>query len=258
MLRHAPVCWIVAGPNGAGKTTFALDYLPRVADCRAFVNADLIAAGLAPLAPEGKAVAAGRLFLREIRRNTSARRDFGFETTLSGLGYRRLIRDLRSEGWRVELIYLALPSIELARRRVAERVRHGGHDVPRADIERRWFRGLDNFFGEYVHLADRTTCYGNADAAPVVVFTRTHREVAEPATFPGLGGPAEATARPDDYAMEGLKSLRRAVANALERKRRLGQYAVFWRDGRIVYDGPDAPSAEDESGESQVEEDAER
>ena len=54
---------------------------------------------------------------------------------------------------------------------------------------------------------------------------------------------------PDDFAMEGLKSLRRAVAEALERKRRLGQYAVFWRDGRIVYEGPDAPSPEPE-GES--------
>lgn len=68
-LEHPPVCWIVAGPNGAGKTTFALDYLPRVAGCRIFVNADLIAAGLAPLAPEGKAITASRLFLREIRRH---------------------------------------------------------------------------------------------------------------------------------------------------------------------------------------------
>lgn len=45
----------------------------------------------------------------------------------------------------------------------------------------------------------------------------------------------------DDFAMEGLKSLRRAVAEALERKRLLGQYAVFWRDGRVVFEGPNAP-----------------
>lgn len=76
--------WIVAGPNGAGKTTFALEYLPRIAGCRHFVNADLIAAGLAPLAPERMRVAAGRIFLHEIARNIAARRDFGFETTLSG------------------------------------------------------------------------------------------------------------------------------------------------------------------------------
>ena len=63
---------------------------------------------------------------------------------------------------------------------------------------------------------------------------------------------------PDDFAMEGLKSLRRAVADALERKRRLGQYAVFWRDGRIVYEGPDAPSPEEESVASPAEDGSKR
>lgn len=46
----------------------------------------------------------------------------------------------------------------------------------------------------------------------------------------------------DHIAQEGLKCLRQAVAEALERKRKLGQYAVFWRDGRVVFEGPDAPS----------------
>ncbi len=58
-----PVCWIIAGPNGAGKSTFALEYLPTLAGCRNFVNADLIAAGLSPLAPERELLAASRLFL---------------------------------------------------------------------------------------------------------------------------------------------------------------------------------------------------
>ena len=48
----------------------------------------------------------------------------------------------------------------------------------------------------------------------------------------------------DDFAMEGLKALRRAVDQALERKRRLGQYAVFWRNGRVVFVGPDAPEGQ--------------
>ena len=186
--KRQPVCWIVAGPNGAGKTTFALDYLPRVAGCHIFVNADLIAAGLAPLAPEGRAIAASRVFLREISLNILARREFGFETTLSGLAYRRLIKRLKSQGWRVELIYLALPSVEMARCRVAERVIHGGHDIPRADIVRRYFRSLDNFLGEYALLADRAVCYCNADTDPIVVFTQhgARREVAEPAMLQTL------------------------------------------------------------------------
>ena len=99
-----PSCWIIAGPNGAGKTTFALKYLPEVAGCRNFVNADLIAAGMSPLAPERERVTASRIFLAEMERHIQARRDFGFETTLAGRGYLRLIRRLRATGWRVELI----------------------------------------------------------------------------------------------------------------------------------------------------------
>lgn len=186
--KRQPVCWIIAGPNGAGKTTFALEYLPRTVDCQIFVNADLIAAGFAPLAPEGRTVTASRMFLDEIEKNIQARRNFGFETTLSGLAYRQLIKRLQSEGWRVELIYLALPSAEMAKRRVAERVRHGGHDIASEDIERRYFRSLDNFLGEYVFLADRAVCYCNADSDPIVVFTQhgTHREVAQPAMLETL------------------------------------------------------------------------
>ena len=181
--ERQPTCWIIAGPNGAGKTTFALEYLPRVAGCQVFVNADLIAAGLAPLAPEGRTVAASRVFLSEISQNIRVKHDFGFETSLAGLSHRRLITRLKSEGWRVELIYLALPNVELAKHRVAERAVHGGHDIPLADIERRFFRSLDNFLSECVFLANQTVCFCNADRHPVVVFTQRgkNREVAEPA-----------------------------------------------------------------------------
>ena len=78
------ICWIIAGPNGAGKTTFALEYLPTVVGCSHFVNADLIAAGLAPLAPERELLAASRIFLRELETRIVAGENFAFETTLAG------------------------------------------------------------------------------------------------------------------------------------------------------------------------------
>jgi predicted ABC-type ATPase len=77
-----PTCWIIAGPNGAGKTTFALEYLPQVAHCSRFVNADLIAAGLSPLAPERELLAASRLFLKEIEASIQMREDFAFKKLL--------------------------------------------------------------------------------------------------------------------------------------------------------------------------------
>ena len=76
---------IIAGPNGAGKTTFARAFLPNEASCPIFVNADLIAAGLSPFAPELAAFKAGRLMLEEIASHVKRGESFAFETTLSGL-----------------------------------------------------------------------------------------------------------------------------------------------------------------------------
>ena len=82
-----PTAYIVAGPNGAGKTTFARHLLPRYADCRNFVNADLIALGISPFAPETAAFRAARLLVNEIHNFARQNADFGFETTLSGRGH---------------------------------------------------------------------------------------------------------------------------------------------------------------------------
>lgn len=165
-----PICWIIAGPNGAGKTTFALQYLPTVANCRNFVNADLIAAGLSPLSPETELLAASRLFLREIENRIRARQDFAFETTLSGRSYLKLIKRLRAEGWWVELIYLALPDVAVSRLRVAERVFHGGHNIPLQDIERRFPLSLRNLLTEFGVAADRTQCFMNDGESPQLIF----------------------------------------------------------------------------------------
>ncbi|EKD38341.1 MAG: hypothetical protein ACD_75C00771G0004 [uncultured bacterium] len=165
-----PTCWIIAGPNGAGKTTFALAYLPEVAGCSNFINADLIAAGLSPLAPDRELVAASRLFLQEIEARLVRGEDFAFETTLAGRSYLHLIDRLKKEGWQVELIYLALPSLEMSKLRVAERVSHGGHNIPVRDIERRFSRSLRNLFTSFGDEVNRCVCLMNDSEDPVLIF----------------------------------------------------------------------------------------
>lgn len=145
---------IIAGPNGAGKTTFARAYLPYEPACPIFVNADLIAEGLSPLAPEAAAFRAGRLMLEEIDRHASQGRSFAFETTLAGLGHVRRIRRWRSEGYDVKLIYLPLDTPEEAIQRVGQRVRQGGHRIPEAVIRRRFARSRANFQQVYRSLVD--------------------------------------------------------------------------------------------------------
>lgn len=163
-------CWIIAGPNGAGKTTFALEYLPTVAGCSHFINADLIAAGLAPLAPERELLAASRIFLRELETRIVAGESFAFETTLAGRTYLRMVDRLCRDGWRVDLIYLALPSAEMSKLRVAERVAHGGHAIPEADIERRFPRSLRHLLNDFSRRVDRCICFMNDGENPELVF----------------------------------------------------------------------------------------
>ena len=98
--------YIIAGPNGAGKTTFAKEFLPHYAKCENFVNADLIAGGLAPFSPETAALRAGRLLLEQIQLLASKRNDFGFETTLSGITHVSLLQRLRTQGYRIRLFFL--------------------------------------------------------------------------------------------------------------------------------------------------------
>jgi predicted ABC-type ATPase len=164
-----PVCIVIAGPNGAGKTTFAREFLPKDTRVVHFVNADLIASGLSPLRPELAALAAGRLFLKELDRLAKARLDFAFESTLSGLVYLNRLKRWKAAGYRIELIYLRLSSPRLALRRIAARVKQGGHNVPRADVLRRFTRSWNNFQNVYQLLADEWTLYDNSGSKPRVL-----------------------------------------------------------------------------------------
>ena len=161
-----PLCIVIAGPNGSGKTTFAREFLPKDAGVIHFVNADLIASGLSPLRPELAAMSGGRLFLGELDRHARARTDFAFETTLSGLVYLKRLNHWKAAGYRIEITYLRLASPSLALRRIAARVRQGGHHVPRADVLRRFTRGWVNFQTHYRPLADAWAVYDNSGNAP--------------------------------------------------------------------------------------------
>ncbi len=160
---------IIAGPNGAGKTTFARSFLPAEAGLPRFINADLIAAGLAPFAPETAAVKAARLMLAEIDQCVQHGESFAFETTLSGVGYLRHIDQWKAQGYWVSLIFLRLPSVETAITRVAERVRHGGHDVPEEVIRRRFASGWTNFQRLYRPAVSDWALYDNTDGEPVML-----------------------------------------------------------------------------------------
>ena len=160
---------LIAGPNGAGKTTFATEFLPNEADCPSFVNADSIAAGLSPFRPSSVAFRAGRLMIETIHGYAARGESFAFETTLSGLGYTRWIPIWREGGYRVKLLFLRLPTPDMAVARVRQRVSEGGHDVPEAIVRRRYRAGWRNFERVYRDLVDEWAIYDNSGLPPVLL-----------------------------------------------------------------------------------------
>jgi predicted ABC-type ATPase len=153
---------VIAGPNGAGKSTSAPTLLRDVLAVEEFVNADPIAAGLSALRPQSVALAAGRVMLARIHLLAEQRRDFAFETTLASRSFAPWLHAQRAVGYRAHLLFLSLPSVDLALARVAERVRAGGHDVPAPVVRRRFASGLKNFFGLYANIVDSWQLFDNS------------------------------------------------------------------------------------------------
>lgn len=187
---RTPQAVVIAGPNGAGKTSSAPDLLQEAVGIDAFVNADVIAQGLAAFSPESAAFVAGRIMLRRIKELARAREDFAFESTLAGRSAHRLLTGLVGVGYDVHIFYLWLPSPDLAVARVRRRVETGGHDVPEPVIRRRFWKSLVNFDRLYRPIATTWRLYdggvlgghpliahGTGASEPVVVNEVTWLEI---------------------------------------------------------------------------------
>jgi len=167
--KPMPNLYIIAGCNGAGKTTASLTILPEILDCREFVNADLIAYGLSPLNVKSVAFQAGRMMLQRIDELMEAGKDFAFETTLATRHYVQLIARAKQKGYEITLLYFWLHSPEQARLRVAERVAKGGHHIEDEVVERRYFRGISNFFKLYSKTCDNWSLFDNTEGEPNLI-----------------------------------------------------------------------------------------
>jgi predicted ABC-type ATPase len=164
---------IIGGPNGAGKTTAAQELLPREIDFRAFVNADDIARELSPSNPERASIAAGRLMIEQIRALIRRGESFAFEITCAGRAHAHWLKECRKRGWRITLVFLWLPTPEVALDRVARRVREGGHNIPKDVVIKRWRAGIANMRHLYLPLSDIAAIHDNSDASRVLIAERT-------------------------------------------------------------------------------------
>jgi predicted ABC-type ATPase len=175
-----PSLVVIAGPNGAGKSTLAPVLLKDTLSVTEFVNADVIARGLSEFAPEKVAMAAGRSMLDRLRTLSKRRVSFAFETTLASRTFAPRIRRMMAVGYEFHLVFLWLPNPIFALRRVADRVRMGGHGIPPNVVRRRYRAGLRNLFDLYMPMTTAWHLYDNSrgDAPRLVAVGASDRVTA--------------------------------------------------------------------------------
>lgn len=152
---------IIAGANGVGKTTFARAFL-REYDYE-FLNADEIAKSLSAENPEKKKISAGKLFFKKLNDAVQNDKSLLIESTLAGRYLQKFIKNLKSENYKITIIFLFADSLEILIERIAERVKKGGHFVADEDVKRRLIRGRRNFWQIYRNLATRWSLVYNSD-----------------------------------------------------------------------------------------------
>ena len=146
---------VLAGPNGAGKSTIAKKIVCDRLGILHYVNADTLARGLSQFDSESMALKAGRIMLDHLHELAQQRISFGFETTLAGKTYSRWLADCRKEGYLFHLVFLWLPSADMAIDRVKDRVLRGGHAIPEDTIRRRYKAGEPEEFLSPIRAVDR-------------------------------------------------------------------------------------------------------
>jgi len=154
-----PEIVILAGPNGADKPTLATRFVPRGVP---FLNADNIARTLVLEPGRNADFEAGRLLLARMDEAVQTGESFALETNLASRTLATRIPRWQQAGYTVSLVFVWIPSADLAVQRVAARVRSGGHDVPEATIRRRYKAGLTAFFEVYQPLVDNWRLYDNS------------------------------------------------------------------------------------------------
>jgi predicted ABC-type ATPase len=174
-MESNPTAIILAGANGSGKTTIAAMLLKEVFGPVTYVNADVIAQGLSGNVPDAVALQASALLLERLDTLVDKRESFAFETTLAAKSLATRIKHLQSLGYKVLLVYLWLPSSQMAIARVRKRVLAGGHSIPIETIKRRYQAGLKNFFDLYLPLVDQWWLFDNSSVdLPRPIATGSH------------------------------------------------------------------------------------
>ena len=157
---------IIGGVNGVGKSSFTGVLKERSTDLGMIVDVDKITAELG-----GNALAGGKAALRKINDCIDKGISFTQETTLSGRKTEATAKQVKELGYHVRLFYIGLDTAEESLSRIANRVRRGGHDIPHADVVRR-FAGRWEAVEKVLPYCDEAEFYDNDNGFVLVAEYR--------------------------------------------------------------------------------------
>lgn len=196
---------------------------------------------------------AGREMLERIDTLASQKMDFAIETTLSGKSYIPWLKKLKSHGYDIQLFFLWLPDVKLSLKRVADRVKHGGHNIPESVIRRRYAAGLSNLFSLYSPLVDAWSLFDNSRALPYLIAKESQHKltgmdgelfkICSDMANKSADGSLNETANAPDW-LPALNALRMAKADVIEQHLQSGHPIIIWRDGKIYQQPPEEAKRE--------------
>ena len=151
---------LIAGVNGAGKSTLyqtmeSLKNMPRI-------NLDEIVKSFGNWQNTSDVLKAGKIAIQNIKKYFEQGISFNQETTLCGASIIQNIRLAKSLGYKIELHYVGIASVDIAKERIAYRVSQGGHGIPDEDVERRYAESFHRL-KEIISICDITVLYDNTD-----------------------------------------------------------------------------------------------
>lgn len=151
---------LIAGVNGAGKSTLYqtlqfLKNMPRI-------NTDEIVKEFGDWRNFSDVVKAGKIAIQKMNEYFKDGISFNQETTLCGNSILRNIEKAKQNNYFIEMHYVGVNSVDIAKERIKYRVQHGGHGIPDSDVERRYKESFKNL--EYViPKCDRIIMYDNTE-----------------------------------------------------------------------------------------------
>ena len=161
-----PVFTIVGGVNGTGKSSLSGVLRSCLDDLGVIVDPDKLTAQAG-----GDEYAGGQAAIAKLQGCLAAGIDFTEESTLSGSYARKMARAARAAGYTVRLYYVGLNSAEDALQRIANRVAHGGHNIPAADVRRRFARRFSDL-EKLLPLCNKAVFYDNNNGFQMVASYR--------------------------------------------------------------------------------------